>query len=77
MNGFTYARQSLHLTIGFCPNDTEATSSPVIGSPYGLTITPIGTATSFYREIEFGMRSVVTLNTDLSELNSSKDDYCC
>jgi hypothetical protein len=23
------------------------------------------------------MRSVVTLKTDLSELNSSNDDYCC
>jgi hypothetical protein len=47
----------------------------VIGSPYGLTITPMGTPTSFYRELEFGMRSVVTLSTDLSELNSSNDDY--
>ena len=50
----------------------------VIGSPYGLTMIPIGMASSFYRAEELGMRSVVALSTDLSELNSSNDDayYC-
>jgi len=37
-------------------------------------MTPIGTAASFYRALVLGILSVVNLSTDLSELNSSKDD---
>jgi hypothetical protein len=37
-------------------------------------MTPIGTAASFCRALELGTPSVVSLITDLSELNSSNDD---
>lgn len=48
----------------------------VIGSPYGFTIIPMGIANSFHRDEELGIRSVVALKTDLSELNSSNVGCC-
>mmetsp|Transcript_46099 Transcript_46099/g.33892 ORF Transcript_46099/g.33892 Transcript_46099/m.33892 type:complete len:84 (-) Transcript_46099:301-552(-) len=73
INGFTYARQSLHRTMGFVPYETLGISSPEGSSPYGFTITPIGIAISFWRLPLKGMRSVVTLSNARSELYSSKD----
>jgi hypothetical protein len=40
-------------------------------------MTPMGSCTSFWRALEFGTRSVVIRNTDLSELNSSKFRPAC
>lgn len=82
MKGFTYALQSLHLTIGFVPYDTDGIGSPYIyivimniitvdNSPNGLTMTPIGIATSFCKLLDIGILSVVTLINDFSVLNSS------
>lgn len=44
------------------------------GSPYGLTMTPMGMATSFCNALVLGMRSVVMRRTERSELNSSSDE---
>lgn len=63
-----YARQSLHLMIGLLLKLAHGMGSPLGNSPYGLTIIASGMPDSLACYAVLGMRSVVTLSSDLSEL---------
>ena len=70
-NGLMYARHSLHLTIGLPEKLLSAIGSPDGNSPNGFTTIANGIPQSLASCLLFGNLSVVTLNNDLSEFNSS------
>lgn len=63
-----YALQSLHLMIGLLLKLAQGMGSPLGNSPKGLTIIASGMPDSLYYYAVLGIRSVVTLRSDLSEL---------
>jgi len=63
-----YALQSLHLMIGLLLKLAQGIASPLGSSPKGFTIIANGIPDSFACWAVLGMRSVVTLRRDLSEL---------
>ena len=66
-----YARQSLQRMIGLLSNFAQGIGSPLGSSPKGLTMIAKGIAVSLAIYAVLGIRSVVSLNNDLSELKSS------